>query len=88
MLDIYLIFCLIYTIIELILWIPKFIDYRIHKLEFKYLFQIYDLGMIIFPITLATIIALSILILVISTMDEISENKDKYSSFLTKKLFK
>jgi hypothetical protein len=88
MLDIYLTLCLIYTIIELILWMPKFMDYRLDKSKFKDLFQVYDLGMILFPVTLLTIVALSLLIFIISIIDNIAENKDKYSCLLTKKIFK
>lgn len=78
----YLILCTVYSMLELFLWMYKLSEYYVFKLKFKELFKVYDLGVILFPPTIISIVFINILIFIVEFIPKLNTN------FLNKKLFK
>jgi hypothetical protein len=79
---IYLILCFTYSVLEFFLWMDKLCEYNVFKFDFKYLFKVYDLGVILFPPAILSIILINILIFIIELISKLN------MSFLNKNLFK
>jgi hypothetical protein len=79
---IYITLCIIYSVLELFLWIDKLSEYYVFKFDFRHLFKVYDLGVILFPPAILSIIFINVFVFVIECTNKLN------ASFLNKNLFK